>query len=300
MPRPTVATKVLEFLAAERRVVVADWRFDVMYGRVARAHGFRPPDASQLRKLVADFLKAGDIAPIDGVSGVYLVTVPYASSFPTPDEVVLAEANPAASLGFFSAISFHGLTIESPSVLCAISPPGRSARLPLGTVPEDWPDIPDPRRRFPDAIGGREVHWTHVKANWDFGVEVGYVEGLPIYVTTLEKTLVDSLRFPEKSGGADVVIRAWREAADRIRLKRLVDVVETYGQTLLRQRVGFMCEQIGLESPAFEFWAKSAGRGGSAKLIASESFSPCHSPRWSLSVNVPLELLPNAEQVQGC
>lgn len=298
--RLTIADRILELLAADRRVIAADWRFGVLYGRTARTHGFRPPDPHTIQRLIARLSSSGAIEPIDRLAGVFRITVPYASSLPAPDEAILAEANPKASLAFFSAISFHGLTIEYPADLHAISGPSQSARLPLGTATEDWIDVPEPRRRHPNSISDRQVYWTRVKAEWDFGVEVGFIEGIPIYVTTLEKTLVDSLRFPQKSGGTAVVIRAWREAEDRIRIKRVIEVVERYGQTLLRQRVGFMCEQLGLVAAEFTEWVKSARRGGSARLIASEPFSPCFSPKWCLSINVPVETLPRPEQVEEC
>ena len=290
---------VLSRLADERRSVVADWRLHILYHRTARSHGFRPPDSQSLRRLIRKLMSKRILEPIAGVVGVYRVIVPYASSLPTPDEVILSEANPTGSLAFFTALFLHGLTVEIPRRLYAISSNSRT-RSPLGTTTDDWVDLPEPSRRFPKTIENRPVHWTRAKPSWDIGVDVGFIEGSPVYVTSLEKTLVDALRFPGKSGGASTVIPAWQEAAPRVDGEALITIVENYDQALLRQRVGFMCEQVGLNVPALNEWSRRASRGGSAKLLAHEPFSPQHSVRWNLSINVPSGLLPRPEEIEGC
>jgi predicted transcriptional regulator of viral defense system len=157
----------------------------------------------------------------------------------------------------------------------------------VGTTPEDWIDVPEPRRRMPDSIDGTPIQWSQTKAEWDFGHIVGYVQGSPIYVTDLERTLLDIIRFPDRSGGAAEVLRMWKRAAARLRLDRLIDYAGRFDQTLLRQRVGFILEQLQLTAPILQDWANNSVRGSSAKLIANADFSPRYSQRWNLSINVP-------------
>jgi predicted transcriptional regulator of viral defense system len=71
----------------------------------------------------------------------------------------------------------------------------------------------------------------------------------------------------------------------------LIDYTTRFSQTLLRQRVGFLLEQMQVTHPILQDWAKSSVRGSSAKLIANLDFSPIYSERWNLSINVPETIL---------
>lgn len=287
MPRTTIASQVLEYLAQERRVVVADWRFYVTYMRVARLHGFALPDTARVNRLLGTLCGARDIAPIKGVPGVFKITVPYASVLSASQEVIVQEANPTAVFSHFTATAYHDLTNEIPNQVQVTHFKGSPNRLPLGTTPEDWIDVPEPPRRTPESLDGTTILWFHTKPAWDFGDIVGYSQGAPIYVTDLERTLLDVLRFPERIGGALALLRVWKAAVPRLRLDVMVEYVRRFDQTLLRQRVGFLLEEMGLSHPSLQEWANGSVRGSSAKLIANLDFSPKFSDRWNLSVNVP-------------
>lgn len=287
MPRTTILSRVLDALANERRIIVADWRFHVVYMRLARAGGYALPDASKVSKLVKSLVGSGDIAPVEGITGVYRITTPYASILPSPQEAIIQEANPTAVFSHFTAAAYHDLTQQLPKAIHLCCFRNHVTRLPLGTTPEDWIDIPAPHHRTPKSIDATPIEWTRTRREWDFGHIVGYVQGTPVYVTDLERTLLDILRFPEKSGGPMEALRIWGSAADRIDIKKLVDYVIRFDQSLLRQRVGYLLEHYGKSHPILQEWASRSVRGSSAKLIASREFSPTFSERWNLSINVP-------------
>jgi predicted transcriptional regulator of viral defense system len=255
--------------------------------RVARTHDYALPDRAKVNHLIATLAAARAITPIDGIPGVFRITVPYASVLPSPQETIIQEANPIAVFSHFTAAAYHDLTNEIPNAIHLTHFRVGSSRLPLGTTPEDWIDIPEPRRRLPGVIDATPILWSQTKAAWDFGHVVGYVQGNAIYVTDLERTLLDILRFPDRSGGAMEVLRMWKRAATRLRLGVLIDYVKRFDQTLLRQRVGFVLEQLQLTHPILQDWANNSVRGSSAKLIANLDFSPTFSQRWNLSINVP-------------
>jgi predicted transcriptional regulator of viral defense system len=287
MPRATIASQILENFADDRRIITADWRFHIAYMRIARAHGYALPDIAKLNRLLKTLVSAGDVSPISGISGVYRITVPYASVLPSPQEVIIQEANPIAVFSHFTAGAYHDLTDEIPNAVHMTYLRTGCNRLPVGTTPEDWNDIAEPRRRMPDAIDGTPIQWSQIKPEWDFGCIVGYVQGNPIYFTDLERTLLDGLRFPDRNGGPMETLRMWKRAKSRLRLDVLIDYTTRFGQTLLRQRVGYLLEQMQLTHPILQDWAKTSIRGSSAKLIANLDFSPVYSERWNLSVNVP-------------
>ncbi len=255
--------------------------------RVARAGAFALPDTAKANRLIKKLQAAGDMQSIQGVSGVYRITVPYASVLSSPDEAIIQEANPTAVFSHFTAVAYHNLTYEIPKELHLTRFPKSSVRSPLGTTPEDWADIPAPRLRTPPSIRqGVKINWHGMKPEWDFGSVTGFAQGYPIYVTDLARTLLDALRFPDRCGGVTEVLRIWRRAKPAIRLDVLIDYVGRIGQPLLRQRVGFLLDKLGLDDPVLPEWAGKSVRGSSAKLFANLEFSPTFSKRWSLSINV--------------
>ena len=287
MPRLEISTEILKSLARDRRAVAADWRISVAYMRVARSGAFVLPDAAKTNQRIKKLLATGDIERVKGIPGVYQVTVPYASVLSFPDEAVIQEANPIAVFSHFTAAAYHELTYEIPNEFHLTHFRKSSTRLPLGTTPEDWIDVPAPRQRTPDSIRGVRIHWHKAKPEWDFGHTLGYSQGCPIYVTDREKTLLDALRFPDRCGGATEVLRVWRRALPSLSLDILIDYVRRFDQALLRQRVGFILETLRVTHPILQEWAGRSVRGSSARLFANLDFSPTFSQRWNLSINVP-------------
>ena len=296
MPKPSISSQVLAVFAQELRVVVADWRIYAAYDRVARQQHYVPPNARAVKGLISHLVADKSLEAVDGVSGVYLVTVPYASTIAAPDEAILQEANPNCALSHLTAFAYHGLVDEIPSELFASHYPTSTRRLPLGTTVEDWLDVPTPKCRTPKLIRGRAVRWTSSKAEWDFGIMVGQAQGSAVYVTDLERTLLDALRHPDKCGGILRVLRAWKRAAPDLNADKLVGHVGEFGQTVLRQRAGYVLEQVGVRHPALDDWARRTVRGSSAKLVANRAFVSTHSERWDLSLNAPGFILEELRQ----
>jgi predicted transcriptional regulator of viral defense system len=80
---------------------------------------------------------------------------------------------------------------------------------------------------------------------------VGYSFGTPIYVTDVERTLLDALRFPDKSGGVAKVLQAWRSAG-AVDLDKLIGYADAYDNQVLRQRVGYILDQLGRRHPQLD------------------------------------------------
>ncbi|MCA9101825.1 MAG: hypothetical protein KDA63_11770 [Planctomycetales bacterium] len=259
--------------------------------RVALSDGFALPDQAKTNQLIKKLRAAGEVEPVRGISGVYRIIVPYASVLSCPDEAVIQEANPTAVFSHFTAAQYHNLTYEIPNEFHLTLYPKSSGRLPLDTAWNDWIDLAEPRRRAPKSIHGVHIHWHKSKAEWDFGHTLGHIQGYPIYITDLERTLLDALRFPHRCGGATEVLHIWKRAITNLTLDVLIDYVERFGQTLLRQRVGFILERLGETSSKLDDWAAESVRGSSARLFANLEFSPDYSARWNISINAPDAIL---------
>lgn len=299
MTQKTAATAILEQLAGERRRVLSEWRALLLlrratfeFGPSERRWSRLPGELADISPVLRQMRQRGEIAPIKGLRRFYQVTVPYARSEPLEEEEILMEADPYAALSHISALVFHGLTDELPKGFTLMTPlDGAGDHLPLGTQPQDWEGIPLVRGSMPRHIPGRPVTWRQVKPERLFGTTVYQPRGYPIRVTTPERTLLDGLLEPELSGGIENVLRAWSLARDTLNLDVLVHYVDRFNIALLRQRVGFILEEMGLSHPQIAAWQSAAQRGGSSKLVASAPYSPTYSERWSLSLNVPLTAL---------
>lgn len=288
----TMARQVLNLLASERRRIVAEWRILVLARRVASSEGAPLPDAPKTRQIINAWNRAHGVSLVEGVHGVYRIDVPFAAVLPVSDAQALQEAAPFAVFSHLTALSQHGLTHLIPNELHASHYGDRhGARLPLGTTPEDWIDLDLPVGTQPRQVNNVAVEWTRTKPAWDFGESVGFNAGLPIYVTDVERTLLDALRSPTKVGGLSEMLRAWRRARDALNVDKLVDYVERFDSPIIRQRVGYLLERLGLGNPRVESWRTQLRRGGSLKLAADAPYSPIYSERWNLSLNVPEAVL---------
>jgi predicted transcriptional regulator of viral defense system len=234
----------------------------------------------------------GEIKPIRGLRHFYEVTVPYARTGHIEEEEVLMEAHPYAAVSYLSALVFHGLTDELPKGINAVIPlDGTGDLLPLGTEPRDWEGLDLVRGRTPERILGRPVTWHQIKPERFFGLGAYQPSGYPIRVTTPERSLLDGLQAPELSGGIENVLRAWVRAHDTLDLNLLIHYVDRFNVALLRQRTGFILEELGLSHPRIEGWQGMARRGGSSKLVAANPYSSHYSERWNLSLNASIAAL---------
>jgi predicted transcriptional regulator of viral defense system len=297
--RTTASLAILEQLADERRRVLSGWRGLILLRRatfsippVERRWEHLPEHVEDLTPLVRQMRERGEIEPISGFQHVYQVTVPYARQGFVDEREVLFELHPYATLSHLSALAFHGLTEAMPKgMTVTVSIDISGGLLPIGTGPRDWEGVHKPGGRMVRMILGRPVTWFRIKPERFFGFVDYQPLGYPLRYTTPERTLIDGLQNPDPSGGIASVLRAWVLARDTLDLDLLVNQVERFGVAVLRQRVGYVLDQIGLSHPKVERWRVSAQRGGSSRLVASEPFATNYDERWNLSLNAAVDVL---------
>jgi len=231
----------------------------------------------------------GEIMAIPRLYRVFEVTVPYARTGPVDELEVLFEVNPYAVLSHLSALSFHGLTDEQPIGFTAMRSTDKTGDLlPLDTRPEDWEGVWMPATRITNKLLGREVSWTRMAPHRFFGFQTYRPLGYPIRVTTPERTLVDAMQEPTQCGGIANSLRAWAKGRETIDVDRVVETVDRLDIGVVRQRVGYVLDQLGLNHPALDDWRSKAHRGGSSKLVGSAPYDPTYDERWNLSLNGPV------------
>lgn len=278
---------------------MSDWRSLILLRRAtfevpesSRRWRTLPASVADVHPLLRRMLATGELSQMRGVWQVYQVESPYAKLLPVDELDVLFEVNPWVILSDISALQFHGLTDSNPTSIHVLHGRALGAELlPLGTVREDWIDVTLPERRTPERVLQRRVTSRSIGPNRIFGFGEYQHHGVTLRVTTPERTLLDGLLLPDLSGGILSVLDAWIRAKPLLNPEALVQFVELYGVAVLRQRVGYLMEALGLAHPALEHWQQLARRGGSSKLVGSQPYSSTYSERWSLSLNAPVDAL---------
>jgi predicted transcriptional regulator of viral defense system len=297
--RKPAAQAIIELLAEENRRVLSDWRALLLLRRATRdipADRRRwsevPRDTSAIAPLLGQMVARGELTPLDGVPHLFVVTVPYARTGLVEEDEIVMELHPYAALAYLSALAFHALTEALPkTITVAVPHDGRGGLLPPGTAEADWQELALVPGVHPRTILGRPVEWVRLTAERSFGAHLYQPRGYPVRVMSPERTLLDGLLAPERCGGFDNVLGAWVRARDTLDLDRLVEYVERLDVGVVRQRAGFLLEELDLSHPALARWQARARRGGSSKLLGSAPYAPTYSERWSLSLNAPLTAL---------
>lgn len=299
MIKKTAASAILEQLAIENRRVLSDWRAFLLLRRAtfrippeARRWAELPRQIDELYPLLRQMGTRGEIEALPRLGRIYQVTVPYARTGVVQEDEILMDANPYAAVSHWSALVYHGLTNDLPQELIATTPASYAGDLlPPGTTTLDWEGLSPVRGQRPDRILSWPVRWISVTPERYFGFREYQPQGYPVRVTTPERTLVDGLQSSSLCGGFQNVLQAWARARDTLDLSALVGIVDRFNVGVLRQRVGFILDQLDLSHPAVEAWQTLAKRGGSSKLLGGEPYAPTYSERWSLSINAPIAAL---------
>ncbi len=286
-------------LAAENRRVLSEWRAVILLRRAtdeipAEERRWRNPPRSvlEVRPILRRLAKAGELEPIEGLSSLYRVNAPYSRSGVVEEEEVLMELHPYATLSHISALSFHQMTQQlSKDIHVSIPASGSGGFLPPGTRSEDWQGVALVRGRTAETVLGRTIHWHQLVERRIGGTSEFEPHGYSVRVTTPERTLLDALLKPEWCGGFDNVLNAWAGYRDLIDVRALVKCVDHLNIGILRQRAGYLMEELGLTHPVLDEWVKRAQRGGSSKLNGGAAFLPQFSERWQLSINAPIDVL---------
>lgn len=245
--------------------------------------------------LLRQMRKRDEIRPLPGHSGLDMVTVPYARQESLDEREVLFEVNPYAVVSHLSALVFHGLAMDRPNRLTVtVSRDVTGGLVPAGTSPIDWEGMLLPSPSRPAKVHGYPVTWKLARPEAFFGYGDYQPLGFPVRYTSPERTLIDGLTDPDLCGGMETVLQAWALARRTINLDILVYQVERMGVAILRQRVGFILDQLDLSHPQLEGWRISSKRGGSSKLVAARPFASTYDERWNLSINAPIAALQNA------
>ena len=129
-----------------------------------------------------------------------------------------------SAIAYWSALHYHGLTEQIPNAVF-VQTTSRKKRREL-------------------IVFGTRYRVVRVVGRKFFGLEPLWVEGLKVYVTDREKTIVDCLDKPQYCGGVIEVYKALRE--EDIDMEKLSKYLEKFGSSAVAKRLAYLTGLTGL------------------------------------------------------
>jgi len=166
--------------------------------------------------------------------GTYLI-IPLTAGedgvYTTHEFLIAAHVAEPMYIGYYSALSHHGLTEQVPRTVYVVTPTRAQSR----------------------EIHGVPYRVTTVTERKFFGVEPTSIEGTTVQVSDLEKTLVDCADHPEFCGGLQEIATAMRTADDHgCDWFTVGEYLERLDNGAATKRIVYLADQFGIELPARE------------------------------------------------
>lgn len=153
-------------------------------------------------------------------------------------------------LSHYTAMQVHELTDQSPEILY-VNHEQRPQPKPAGPLTQEAVDrafkaTQRVSKNFA-AMGRRKVRVLNGKHTGRYGVEeLKDQDGHPVQVTTLERNLIDIVVRPGYSGGVTEVLEAYRRAAERVQVNKLLATLRKMDYVYpYQQAIGFYMDRSG-------------------------------------------------------
>jgi len=166
--------------------------------------------------------------------GTYLIiplTAGEEAVYTTHEYLIAAHVAEPMYIGYYSALSHHGLTEQVPRTVYVVTPTRAQSR----------------------EIHGVPYRVTTVTEQKFFGFEPTSIEGTTVQVSDLEKTLVDCADHPEFCGGLRKLATAMRTADERgCNWDTVGEYLERLDNGAATKRIVYLADQLGIDLPARE------------------------------------------------
>ncbi|MFC4990065.1 type IV toxin-antitoxin system AbiEi family antitoxin domain-containing protein [Saliphagus infecundisoli] len=166
--------------------------------------------------------------------GTYLI-IPLAAGedaiYTTHEYLIAAHVAEPMYIGYYSALSHHGLTEQVPRTVYVVTPTRAQSR----------------------EIHGVPYRVTTVTERKFFGSESTSIEGTTVHVSDLEKTLVDCADHPEFCGGLQELAIAMRTADEQgCSWRTIGKYLERLDNGAATKRIVYLADQLGINLPTRE------------------------------------------------
>ncbi|KAA9404680.1 transcriptional regulator [Haloarcula hispanica] len=208
--------------------------------------------------------------------GTYLIiplTAGEKGMYTTHEYLIAAHVATPMYIGYYSALSHHGLTEQVPRTVYVVTPARAQSR----------------------EIHGVPYRVTTVTERKFFGFEPTSIEGTTVQVSDLEKTLVDCADHPEFCGGLRELATAMRTANQRgCAWDTVGEYLERLDNGAATKRIVYLADQLGINLPTREALVESFTSGYSL-LDPTQPETGSNNSTYRLQINVEPATLEPAE-----
>lgn len=191
-------------------------------------------------------------------------------------EIAMALTQPAA-ISYWSALNFHGLTEQTPRHVFVLTTTDASA----------------PRMRGPGSrpsgggyqVGETVYRFVQVKPERFFGVHREWIGDARVWITDLERTLLDGLARPRLCGDFAEVLHAFQTGLAQLDMQQIADYALRLDAATVK-RLGWVLEYLGERSSTIDRLA-ALGVKGYRKLDPSGPSRGSYNSRWMIRENLP-------------
>ena len=207
----------------------------------------------------------------------------YALSSTTPGisdaheyEIAMSLVSPAA-ISHWSALHHHGLTEQIPMTIFVLTTTEAS-------VPRVRSSAPDSSRKDYE-MGDIIYRFIQVKPHRFFGTERVWLGDGRVWITDMERTLLDGLGKPRYCGGFAEVLHGFELGVEWVDTERMADYVSRMDASTAK-RLGWVLESHGIGDPIIDRLASLPIKGW-RKLDPSGPKKGRRNKRWMLIENLP-------------
>ena len=151
-------------------------------------------------------------------------------------------------LSHYTAVFVHGLTTQVPKVIYVSFEQSKKFQN-KGTLKQDAIDAAFMKPQRKSANVASYDDYTFIFHNGMYSNRAGVAAIDDIPVTNLERTLIDITVRPDYAGGVSSVLEAYRKAADKISINKLIAILDKLDFTYpYHQSIGFYLQRAGIES----------------------------------------------------
>ena len=191
-------------------------------------------------------------------------------------EIAMALTQPAA-ISHWSALNFHGLTEQTPQHVFVLT-----------TIETSVPRMrrTEPGRSASGYLAGDTVfRFTQVTPERFFGTEQMWAGDARVWITDLERTLLDGLSKPRFCGDFSEVLHAFQIGMARLDIDRIAEYAMRL-DTATVKRLGWVLEYRGCRSAVTDQLAALEMKGYRKLNPSGPNSGPCNS-RWMIRENLP-------------
>ena len=172
--------------------------------------------------------------------GVYVITSSLFQDELHPFALADALVNPMA-IGYWSALSHHGLTTQIPPMVQAMTP----KKVVTPEMREG--EASRPRGRSVWKVMEIEVEFITIKEKRFFGFQQEWVSRWHrVSITDRERTYLDLVARPKLFGGIEFAMETFEEYADTLNHEKLVEYTIRYSMGSVIKRMGWILDKMGV------------------------------------------------------